>query len=58
MSCGIGGRLGSDLALLPLWRRPVATALIPPLIWELPYAAGAALKKKKKFRLRSQTTGV
>ena len=27
-----------------LWYRPVATALIQPLGWEPPYAAGAALK--------------
>ena len=37
-----------DLALLWLWHRPAATALIRPLVWEPPYAAGAALKKKKK----------
>ena len=38
-----------DLALpLWLWYRPVATACIRPLAWELPYALGAALKKKKK----------
>ena len=35
-----------DLALL--WRRPGATALIPPLAWELPYVVGGALKSKKK----------
>ena len=34
--------------LLWLWRRPVATALIGPLAWEPPNAAGAALKKKDK----------
>ena len=34
--------------LLWLWRRPGATALIQPLAWEPPYAAGAALKKKRK----------
>ena len=39
-----------DRVLLWLWRRPVATALIKPLAWEPPYAAGAALEKtKKKF---------
>ena len=36
-----------DLALLWLWRRPAAAALIQPLAWELPYAAGAALKRPK-----------
>ena len=54
MSCGVGGRLGSDLALPWLWYRLAAVALIGPLAWELPYAAGAALKgqktgKKKKI---------
>ena len=34
MSCGIGRRRGSDLELLWLWRRPVATALIQPLAWD------------------------
>ena len=31
-----------------LWHRPAAAAPIPPLNWELPYAAGASLKRKKK----------
>ena len=48
MSCGVGGRCGSDLVLLWLWRRLAATALIRPLAWEPPYATGAAQKKKKK----------
>ena len=39
-----------DLALLWLWHRPAAVAPIRPLAWELPYPAGAALKKKKKKR--------
>ena len=38
----------SDLALLWLWCRQAAVALIRPLAWELPYAVGAALKSKKK----------
>ena len=33
--------------MLWLWRRPAATALIRPLGWEPPYAAGAALKRQK-----------
>ena len=49
MSYGIGRRHGSDLALLWLWHRLTATSLIQPLAWELPYATGAALKKKKKM---------
>jgi len=48
VSCGVGCRCGSDPALLWLWRRPVATALIQPLAWEPPYAAGAALEKAKR----------
>ena len=48
MSCGVGHRHGSDPALLWLWHRPVAAALIRPLAWEPPYAVGAALEKKGK----------
>ena len=40
-----------DLALLWLWHRPVATALVRPLAWEPPYAAGAALEKTKKKKI-------
>ena len=47
MSCGVGRRHGSDLALLWLWCRPVATAPIRPLAWEPPYAMGVALEKTK-----------
>ena len=36
-----------DLALLQLWRRLTAAALIQPLAWESPYATGAALKGQK-----------
>ena len=33
--------------MLPcLWHRPAAAALIQLLAWELPYGAGAALKRK------------
>ena len=50
MSCGVGHRHGSDLALLAgLWHRLIATALIPPLAWESPCASGVALKKDKKI---------
>jgi len=48
MSCGVGHRHGLDSSLLWLWCRPAAATLIQPLAWELPYAAGVALKKKKK----------
>ena len=48
MSCGVDRRGGSDPALLWVWRRPAAAALIQPLAWELPCAKGVALKKKKR----------
>ena len=48
MSCGIGHRRGSDLALLWLWCRPEATAAIRPLAWEPPHAASAALEKRER----------
>ena len=44
VSCDVGHRQSLDPALL-LWCRQAAIALIQPLAWELPYAAGAALKK-------------
>ena len=60
MSCDIGHRHGSDLALLWLWCGKAATALILPLAWEPPYATGAAqeiakkTKKKKKKKKRER----
>ena len=36
LSCGVGHRHGSDLALLWLWCRLEAAALIRPLAWEPP----------------------
>ena len=48
MSCSVGHRWGSDPALLWLWYRTVAVAPIQSLVWELPYAGGAALKSRKK----------
>ena len=47
VSCGVDCRHGSDLALLWLWCRPAAVALIQPLAWEPLYAAGVALKRQK-----------
>ena len=43
VSCSVGCRLGSDPALLWLWRRPAAA--VQPLAWEPPYAVGASLKR-------------
>ena len=56
MSCGVGRRCGSDPVLLWLWRRPAGAAQIQPLAWELPYAAGAELKRKKK-KIHTHTHG-
>ena len=50
MSCGVGGRCGLDPVLLWLWCRPAAAALIRPLAWEPPCAAGEALKSKKQTK--------
>ena len=53
---GVGRRHSWDPALLWLWRRPVAAALILPLSWEPPYAVRAAqemAKKTKKKKIRS-----
>ena len=47
MNCGVGCRCGSDLTFLWLWCRLAAIALIPPLAWKPPYAAGEALKRPK-----------
>ena len=44
VSCGVGRRLGSDLALLWL----AAIAPIWSLAWEPPYAKGVALRNKTK----------
>ena len=46
--CGESCTCSSDPVLLWLWCRPAAPAPIQLLAGELPYAAGAALKKKTK----------
>ena len=43
-----------DLALLWLWCRPAAVALIRPLAWEPPYATGASLKNKKTKKTKKK----
>ena len=48
MSCDVGHRCGSNPALLWLWCKPAATALIGPLAGEPSYAAGVALKRREK----------
>ena len=56
MSCGVGCRQASDLMLLWLWRRLVATAPIPPLAWEPPYAEGVALNSNNNNNKKSPKT--
>ena len=46
-------RRDSDLALLWLWHKLAATALIRPLAREPPYAAGVALKKRQKKKRKN-----
>jgi len=47
MNCGVGRRYGLDLVWLWLWHRLAAVASIEALVWEPPYATGAALKSKQ-----------
>ena len=54
MSCGVGHRLSSDPALLWLWCRLAAIALVP-LAWEPPYAMGTALEKTKRKKKKKIT---
>ena len=56
MNLGVGCRHSLDLELLWLLRRPVATAPIRPVGWELPYAAGAALKRQKEKKKKEFET--
>ena len=46
MSWGVDHRLGWDMVMVWLW--PAAVAPVRPLVWEPPYASGAALKSQKK----------
>ena len=48
MSFSVGHRRGSDPELLWLQYRQGAATPIRSLAWELPYAAGVALKDKKR----------
>ena len=54
VSCGVGHRRGLYPSLLWLWHRLEATAQIRPLVWEPPYALGAALEKTKKKRKKEK----
>ena len=56
MSWGVVRRHGSDPALLWLWCRLAAAALIRPLAWEPPDAPGAALKSKNNSNNNNNTS--
>ena len=47
MSCGVGHRCGSDLALLWLWCRLAALAPVRPLAWEPLNASGVVLERQR-----------
>ena len=54
MGCGVGRVCGSNLALLWLWHRLVATAPIRPLAWgEEKEKKKKDKKKKKKKRIKN-----
>jgi len=55
VSCSVGRKHSSDPALLWLWCRPAATALISPLAWEPPYATGSSPRKGKKTKTKTKT---
>ena len=55
MSGGVGCRCSSGPMLLWLWHRRVAIALIRPLAWEPPYAAGMALEKETEQNKTKKT---
>ena len=55
VSCGVGHRHGLDPELLWLCYRLAAVALTGALVWELPYAAGVALKSKKTKKQKIKT---
>ena len=57
MSCGVGRRCSSDPALLWLWYRLAATALIRPLAREPPDAVGKAQEMAKKDKKKKKKKG-
>ena len=56
MSCDEGHGCGPDPELLWQWHRLAAKALIGPLAWEPPYAAGVALKRQRDKKKKSLLT--
>ena len=58
VSCSVGHRQGLDPALLLLWLRPTAAALIWPLAQKFLWARGAALKSKKQTNKKTPKTEI
>ena len=61
LSCDVGHRSGSDLALLWLWHRPGATAPIdftPSLGTSICCGCSPEKKKNKKTKQRNNTSGL
>ena len=56
MSCSVGCRRSSGLALLWLWYRLAAIGLIRSLAWEPPYAVGVAPTPQKRERQKQNKT--
>ena len=56
VSCSVGHRRGSDPALLWLWHRVAAAALIQPLAWEVPLCHTCCPKKQKKEKETNKQT--
>ena len=54
MNCGVGPIRGSDPALLWLWHRPVATAPISPLAWEISICCRCGPRKGKKTKKKTK----
>ena len=54
MICVRGLGCDLDLVWLWLWRWLAAAALLQTLAWELPYATGTALRRKKKKKKRKE----
>ena len=57
VSCGVGCKRSSDLALLWLWQRPAAVALIQPLAWNLHMLQMRTLQKNSSQTLSKLRRG-
>ena len=48
LNCDVVRRCSSEVALLRLWHRSAAVALVRPLAWEPTYAMSVTLKRQRK----------